>query len=56
MLGRPFLQSGEGLTLGELLATARAVEADLLTFNFARITRDEAGLAQHGLERCIVID
>ncbi len=32
------------LTLRELLAPARLVEADLLTFDFARIARDEPRL------------
>jgi hypothetical protein len=42
--------------LAELLATASAVQTDLLALDFARITRHEAGLAETGLERRIVVD
>jgi hypothetical protein len=31
------------LALGELLTTARFVQADLFTFYFASVTRDQAG-------------
>src|SRR5438067_11469436 len=47
---------GRRSALAELLATARAVQADLLALDFARIARDEAGTAQVGLERRVVVD
>src|SRR5213593_2263621 len=42
--------------LAELLAPARAVQADLLALDFARIARHEAGMAQGRLERCVVVE
>src|SRR5688572_9242840 len=45
-----------GLALGELLAASRLVEADLLALDFACVTRDQARLLQHGLQRLVVID
>src|SRR5256885_17222049 len=48
--------SASGLTLGELLGAACGAQADLLTFDFTSVTRHEAGLAQDGLERCVIVD
>src|SRR2546421_6377487 len=42
--------------LAELLATACAVQSDLLALDFARVARDEAGTAQVGLEGRVVVD
>src|SRR4051812_21342714 len=42
--------------LAELLATAGAVQADLLALDLAGVARDEAGAAQVGLERRVVVD
>src|SRR5690606_1471565 len=42
--------------LAELLAATGLVEADLLTFHFAGIAGDEAGLLQCGLERFVGVD
>src|SRR5690606_25413496 len=44
------------LTLRELLATARLVEADLLTFDFTGIAGHEAGVRQRGLQFSVVLD
>ena len=38
----------ERLALGELLALARLVQADLLAFDFSRVARDQSGLRQRG--------
>ena len=32
------------------------MQTDLLTLDFTRVTRDEAGAAQFGLERRVVVD
>ena len=45
-----------GLTLGELLAATSGVQADLFTFDFTGVTGDKTSLAQHGLERSIVVN
>src|SRR5512141_2495017 len=42
--------------LGELLAAAGLVEADLLALDFPRIAGHEPGLRQRRLERRIIID
>src|SRR5574337_161694 len=42
--------------LRELLAPACGMQADLLALDLARVARDEAGLAQRGLERGVVVD
>src|ERR1700754_303273 len=46
----------EGSALAELLATASAVQADLLTLDFARITRHETGLLERRLQCFVVVD
>src|SRR5437764_1074840 len=42
--------------LAELLAAARAVQADLLAFHLACIAGDEPGAAQVALQRRVVVD
>src|ERR1700722_13471024 len=55
-VARPESQSApKRLTLRELLPAACLVEADLLTFDFTSITRDEAGLRQFRLQRCVIV-
>src|SRR5437667_6029286 len=44
------------LTLGELLASARLVEAHLLALDFARVARHQARLGQCRLQLGIVVD
>src|SRR5690606_9582165 len=44
------------LALAELLAATCLVEADLLTFDFTGVTRNQTGLRQLGLERGVVVD
>src|SRR5512145_5396 len=44
------------LTLGELLATTRLAQTDLLTLDFARIASNQTSLLQHRLERGIVVN
>jgi len=44
------------LTLGELLAATRLVEANLLAFHFTCITCNKTSLGQRGFQRCIVFD
>src|SRR5215208_7678456 len=55
-LVRLVVEARKTSTLGELLATACGVQADLLAFDFARIARHEAGLRQRRLERRVVVD
>src|SRR5437763_14702520 len=42
--------------LAELLATAGAVQADLLAFDLARVARHETGTAEIGLQGHVVVD
>src|SRR5436305_14820917 len=42
--------------LAELLATAGAVQADLLAFDLARVAGHEAGTAEIGLQGHVVVD
>src|SRR5690606_13748547 len=44
------------LTLGELLGAACGVQTDLLTLDFTCIAGDKACLAQHRLERRVIVD
>src|SRR5687767_6621337 len=44
------------LTLAELLAAAGGVQADLLAFDFAGVTRDVTGGGQLRLERGVPVD
>src|SRR3954470_8957522 len=44
------------LAFGELLATSRLVQADLLPLDFTRIARDEACFRERGLQLRIVVD
>ena len=48
--------SAVSLTLRELLGAARTAQTDLLTLDFTGIARHEAGLAQDGLEACVIVD
>src|SRR6478735_3079282 len=50
--GKPKTRSA----LRELLAAACGMQADLLALDFTRIARHEASLAQHRLERRVVVD
>src|SRR3989338_3101769 len=43
------------LTLGELLATTRLAQTDLLAFHFTRITSHQTGILQYGLERSVIV-
>src|SRR3989338_5297919 len=43
------------LTLGELLATTRLAQTDLLAFHFTRITSHQTCILQYGLERSVIV-
>src|SRR3989338_3796729 len=43
------------LTLGELLATTRLAQTDLLALHFTRITSHQTSILQYGLERSVII-
>src|SRR5260221_11122684 len=49
-------QRAPALTLGELLAASRLVQAHLLALDFARVARDETGLGERRFQRRIVFD
>jgi hypothetical protein len=51
-----FLAHRSELTLGELLAATRLVEADFLTLDFAGIASNKTSLGQRRLQCCIVFD
>src|SRR5687767_11395254 len=50
------VQRASALSLRELLAAARFVQADLLALDLARVARDETRLREDGLEGGVVLD